>query len=164
MKIRRFAPTDLSAVVDIQKQVLPDGEWTENDFLRLGFSPGGLILVAEADQDPSCAVVGLVAARQIGTEAEILILAVADHHQRQGAGRLLLDAIWKELEKIGVKHMYLEVRASNRAAINLYTSAGFTLNFVRRNYYAQPLEDAYVMSLEIPVSIAQKTPAPAIDI
>ena len=39
----------------------------------------------------------------------------------------------------------LEVRESNRAAIGLYHSMGFLSVAVRRNYYAQPTEDALVL-------------------
>lgn len=152
MKVRRFTAADLRAIVEIQNQVLPVGGWTEDDYLSLAHQPGGVILLGETDQTDSAAVVGIVVARQIGVEAEILILAVSRDYQRQGAGRQLLFAIWRELENLGVKHVYLEVRASNRAAINLYRSAGFVMSSVRRNYYAQPLEDAFVMSLEIPTS------------
>jgi [ribosomal protein S18]-alanine N-acetyltransferase len=148
--IRRFTSADLHAVIELQRQVLPDGAWTEDDFQVLGLQPGGLILLAEPGQARSLAVVGLAVARQIGAEAEILILAVALGHQRQGVGRLLLSSIWRELEQLGVKHVYLEVRASNRPAIKLYTSVGFMLSYIRNNYYAHPVEDAYVMSLEIP--------------
>jgi ribosomal-protein-alanine N-acetyltransferase len=43
--------------------------------------------------------------------------------------------------------MFLEVRASNAAAIALYSSAGFEGVGRRVRYYARPIEDAVVMKL-----------------
>jgi ribosomal-protein-alanine N-acetyltransferase len=151
MKIRPFTPGDLPAIVQIQKQVLPGGGWTWNDYLRLARQPGGLILLAETREQTSPAVAGFVVAAQTAAQAEILSLAVAAAYQRQGIGRELLGGMCRALRMLGVRKTYLEVRASNRAAIELYTSVGFALNYVRRNYYSQPPEDAYVMSLEMPL-------------
>ena len=39
----------------------------------------------------------------------------------------------------------LEVRVSNRKAIGLYENAGFRITGVRRGYYTDNREDAYVM-------------------
>jgi ribosomal-protein-alanine N-acetyltransferase len=43
----------------------------------------------------------------------------------------------------------LEVRASNAAAIALYSAFGFHTESVRKNYYPNPLEDALVLAREI---------------
>jgi ribosomal protein S18 acetylase RimI-like enzyme len=42
---------------------------------------------------------------------------------------------------------YLEVRASNREALNLYESLHFKRVAVRNNYYKSPLESAIVMRI-----------------
>jgi ribosomal-protein-alanine N-acetyltransferase len=149
MEIRRFTPGDLAAITQIQRQVLPVGGWTESDYLRLAHQPGGLALLAETGEGLSRTIVGFVLALRTTAEAEILTLAVDSSHQRQGIGRLLLHSTCSELREVGVRRVYLEVRSSNQAAITLYTSTGFVLTYIRRNYYAQPDEDAYVMSLEI---------------
>ena len=45
----------------------------------------------------------------------------------------------------GITKVFLEVRASNEAALRLYTRHGFADVGVRRGYYEQPKEDARVM-------------------
>lgn len=147
MNIRRFASGDLPALIQIQKDVLPGGGWSESDYLRLARS-GGLVLTAETCGPPAI-VVGYAVAAHTGADAEILGLAVAANYQRQGIGRQLLNRIGSELTQLGVRHAYLEVRASNRPAISLYTVAGFSMRYVRHRYYTEPSEDAYVMSLEM---------------
>jgi len=49
-----------------------------------------------------------------------------------------------ELARLGFDVTGLEVRESNRPAIELYRSMGFAPVAVRRNYYSQPSEDALV--------------------
>ena len=148
MKIRRFTPADLSAIVQIQREVLPVGGWAESDYLRLSQQPGALLLLAETGGETSPRIAGYAVAVQTAGQAEILSLAVAGFYQRQGIGRELVDQVCAELQRQGAQRTFLEVRASNRPAINLYTSAGFTLHYVRSNYYAQPVEDAHVMCLK----------------
>ena len=55
------------------------------------------------------------------------------------------------LEKRGVATLWLEVRASNAAAIALYESLGFNEATIRRNYYptTDGREDAIIMALPI---------------
>ncbi|SQB26002.1 ribosomal-protein-alanine N-acetyltransferase [Citrobacter koseri] len=68
-----------------------------------------------------------------------------------GWGEELLEHLIDELEKRGVLTLWLEVRASNAAAIALYESLGFNEATVRRNYYptADGREDAIIMALPI---------------
>jgi len=51
--------------------------------------------------------------------------------------------------KNGVDRVYLEVRASNRAAIALYEKCGFNCIGKRSAYYRYPTEDALVMLCEL---------------
>lgn len=84
-------------------------------------------------------------------EATLFNIAVDPAWQRKGLGRQLLEHLIGELEKHGVLTLWLEVRASNTAAIALYESLGFNEATVRRNYYptAQGREDAIIMALPI---------------
>ena len=71
--------------------------------------------------------------------------------QRRGLGRALLEQVIDEVEKRGVVTLWLEVRASNVAAIALYESLGFNEATIRRNYYptVDGREDAIIMALPI---------------
>jgi len=73
-------------------------------------------------------------------EREILNLAVDPAERHTGVAReLLKDA----LRARGA--WFLEVRASNVAAIRLYESAGFSRTGRRPDYYYEPPEDGIVM-------------------
>jgi ribosomal-protein-alanine N-acetyltransferase len=48
-----------------------------------------------------------------------------------------------------VQTVWLEVRASNAAAIEFYNSFGFSQVSRRKNFYAAPVEDALVMAANL---------------
>lgn len=84
-------------------------------------------------------------------EATLFNIAVDPAFQRRGLGRALLEHLISELEKRDVLTLWLEVRASNSAAIALYESLGFNEATIRRNYYptADGREDAVIMALPL---------------
>lgn len=84
-------------------------------------------------------------------EATLFNIAVDPAYQRRGLGRALLEHVIDEVEKLGVVTLWLEVRASNVAAIALYESVGFNEATIRRNYYptTDGREDAIIMALPI---------------
>ncbi len=46
---------------------------------------------------------------------------------------------------LGYRNINLEVRISNQKAINLYKKYGFKIVTIRKNYYQDNHEDAYLM-------------------
>jgi len=83
-------------------------------------------------------------------EAELLTIGVALAHQRKGLGRLMLVELLRMAAEKQLSRVFLEVRASNRAAIALYLRAGFAQIGLRRGYYrnAAGSEDALVMACD----------------
>jgi ribosomal-protein-alanine N-acetyltransferase len=84
-------------------------------------------------------------------EATLFNIAVDPAWQRRGLGRQLLTHLIGKLEQRDVLTLWLEVRASNVAAIALYESLGFNEVTVRRNYYptTDGREDAIIMALPL---------------
>lgn len=149
MKIRSFDRQDLPAVLAIQAKSLAAAQWPEPEYARLCNDPRSVILVAELETMTPAKVLGFVVLYRIIDEAELRNIAVDPAHQRQGVGRALLAEARHRLLEAGAKHIYLEVRPSNREALKLYYSAGFGLHSRRKDYYHDPLEDAYVLALEL---------------
>lgn len=52
-------------------------------------------------------------------------IIVNQPYRGHGIGRSLLQALTQNLMHQGVQNIFLEVRASNRAAVKLYQSMGF---------------------------------------
>lgn len=107
-------------------------------------------------------VVGYWVGRRIDDEAELANIAVATEWRGQGIGeRLLLDF----LATVGAGErttVFLEVRASNVAALRLYQASGFEPLARRKGYYSKPEEDAIVMARR-PRPLAADSPSPPDD-
>jgi ribosomal protein S18 acetylase RimI-like enzyme len=68
-------------------------------------------------------------------EASLLNIAVEPTQQKQGIGRLLLDEVLAQASAKKATTVFLEVRASNQRAIQMYQQAGFNEMGLRKNYY-----------------------------
>ena len=79
---------------------------------------------------------GMVLARVIGDEAEILTLAVVPEARRGGIARRLLAGAMQRAAAAGATEMFLEVAATNLPARALYDRAGFVRVGRRARYYA----------------------------
>ncbi|MGI9308641.1 MAG: ribosomal protein S18-alanine N-acetyltransferase [Gammaproteobacteria bacterium] len=84
-------------------------------------------------------------------EGHLLNLCVDVNFRRRGYGRHLLDYLRKHALESGVERLFLEVRASNQAALDLYENAGFCQLGVRKAYYKSDTEreDAVVLVCDI---------------
>ena len=73
---------------------------------------------------------------------EILAIAAVEEYRNKGIAQELLD-------KIKTKDIFLEVRESNKVAINFYKKNNFKEISIRKNYYSEPTENAIIMKLEV---------------
>ena len=105
--------------------------WTAPQCAGLLPMPGVWLVLARDDGGP----IGFALARQIGNEAELLLLAVRKAAQRRGVGKLLLERFTTDAKKRGADRLHLEVREGNHA-VKLYEDEGFALVGRRRNYYS----------------------------
>lgn len=78
-------------------------------------------------------------------ESVIINFAIDPAYQRQGLGTELLSHTLDLMLGRQVRNFFLDVRASNIAAQNLYAKFGFSPLGSRKNYYSQPEEDSVVM-------------------
>ena len=72
---------------------------------------------------------------------EILAIATVEEYRNKGIAQELLD-------KIKTKDIFLEVRKSNKKAINFYKKNNFKQISIRKGYYSDPTEDAIIMKME----------------
>ena len=80
-----------------------------------------------------------------GGPYELLGIGVTDQTRRQGVGLCLLQALISSVEKAGGEALWLEVRADNRAAHQLYIKTGAVHTGSRKAYYSDGV-DAVLMS------------------
>jgi [ribosomal protein S18]-alanine N-acetyltransferase len=90
-------------------------------------------------------VVGYCGLMVVVEDGHITTLTVDAAWHRRGIGTVLLLDQARAASGLGVRHLTLEVRASNSSAQALYRRFGFAPVGVRRNYYPETGEDAIVM-------------------
>jgi len=143
--IRPMQASDLNGV-QLVEQSAYDYPWSRAVF-RDCLLAGYFSLVLEVDGRVSGYAIMSVAA----AEAHILNLCVHADLRRLGFGRRLLHALLFKAQDAAVKQVFLEVRPSNHAAIDLYRSVGFKEIGVRPAYYQARggRENAVVLSLSL---------------
>ena len=84
-------------------------------------------------------------------EAHILNLSVEPELQGQGLGSQMLTHLIEDALAQGARQIFLEVRESNKKAIQMYLRQGFNEIGRRRNYYpsVNGREDAFVFGLQL---------------
>lgn len=109
--------------------------WTDGEFASLLEQDTVFGFIARETGRGDKAPAGFVLARQAAGEAEILTIAVARAHRRQGLGWKLIDAVLRQLHGERAEALFLEVDETNAAAIALYRRFGFSQVGKRPNYY-----------------------------
>ncbi len=93
-------------------------------------------------------ILGFVALWFMHDEAHVTAIAVREAYRQRGIGELLLlSSIDLALEN-DMDVVTLEVRVSNYPAQSLYLKYGFQNVGVRKGYYSDNHEDAYIMTTE----------------
>jgi ribosomal-protein-alanine N-acetyltransferase len=85
----------------------------------------------------------------ITRKGHVISIAVLPEHQREGIGYALMREAMQAMVNYKAKECYLEVRASNVPAVNLYRKMGFEVARTIKGYYADG-EAAYVMARKLP--------------
>lgn len=89
---------------------------------------------------------GYAGAWLVYDEGQITNIAVHPTARCKGYGRILTKQLVDICFEKGMNEIFLEVRVSNLPALSLYRQLGFTVKGIRKDYYSEPKEDAYIMS------------------
>jgi ribosomal-protein-alanine N-acetyltransferase len=138
---------DLASVLAIEKVSFPN-PWHESTFRgEIQHRPISfpLVIVHSTLNE----VIGYIIFWLIGEEAQINNIAVHPDFRRLGIGEHVLRQVIELVKWRGAKFVTLEVRPSNIAALTLYKKIGFRMLGVRKNYYTNPSEDAFVLGLQV---------------
>ncbi len=146
--IRDLRPEDVAAVLEIEK-VSFTTPWSEILFMNEIFKPRSLPKAAVIGEK----IVGYICANYLLDEGHILNVTVHPDHRKQGMALHLVQHMIDLLKKEGCLTIFLEVRISNDAALGMYQKAGFRIISARKAYYTLPVEDAVIMSLQLPKSL-----------
>ncbi len=141
--IREMLPEDVPEIAMIERSSF-SAPWSETSFYSEVYNRHSITRIAELDG----MIVGYICVKQIIDECHLMDLAAHPDHRKQGIATMLLNNVIADLRS-DCRRMYLEVRASNAAAVKLYGKFGFKTVGIRKNYYMHPEEDAIIMMLTI---------------
>lgn len=143
--LERLNATHAKQLAQLEIEIFPH-PWKEEDFLF------------EFEQNPFAYYFGIFEQSNIiayigcwlkDENVEITNVGVLPIYQGQGKGQQLLQQCIDHMIKLGAKVFTLEVRQSNRRAIALYEKFNFKTVALRKNYYTDTNEDAYLMMMEV---------------
>jgi ribosomal-protein-alanine N-acetyltransferase len=116
-------------------------------YRKLLSNPGAVLLVAlhAGPMSP----IGIFSGEVVLDELQIDNLAVSERWRRNGVGRTLLRRALTVAAGRGARLATLEVRSANPEAIAFYEKERFRRVGLRKRYYADPPDDALLLTREI---------------
>ena len=144
-KIRTMTLDDLNEVHQIEKNnhFCPWSKGLFKDCIKVGYH-----CVVSEKRKKMC---GFAIVQSTSCKSHLLNLCIDGKYQRKGYGSHLLSYVI-DYSRAKSEELYLEVRASNSAAINLYEKHKFKHIKTIKNYYVdkkKSKEEAFVFSLEL---------------
>lgn len=140
LTIQRLQKEDIEQVVYLEKCVFTQ-PWKKDAIEKMSEDRNAIFLVAKINDE----VVGNCALRMILGEGEITNVSVKEEFRRQGIARKMISRLLSEGKKEGIQAFSLEVRVKNLAAISLYESFTFKKEGLRKKFYTDPTDDAWIM-------------------
>jgi len=138
--IKKMGVDDVDEVVEIENQSFSD-PWKKEFFLDEISNALAYPLVAKLNQN----VVGYACLWIFLGELQIANIAVTPLFRKKGIGKKIMEKIISYAELNFLKRITLDVRESNKEAINLYNQFGFKIIGKRKSYYRFPVEDSLIL-------------------
>jgi ribosomal-protein-alanine N-acetyltransferase len=160
MNLRPAEAADIPAMIALESAAPFAAHWSEQSY-RAAFeanaAPRIVFVVDDGQgqgQEKRHSLQGFLFARINGLDregpgCELENIVVAAGRQRQGLGKMLLQALIAAAGAHKATSIFLEVRESNAAASALYQNCGFSITGRRKSYYKDPPEDALQYTLAL---------------
>ena len=145
LEVSRMQLDDLDEVMEIEEDAftMPWSRWMFERELS-GASDRSHFLLARSDSE----IVGYIGFwLAMNNEAHIVTIAVKNGFRRKGVASVLMVSALTLAAHLDCDKATLEVRISNTSAQQLYLKFGFEMVAIRRHFYSDTGEDAYVMWL-----------------
>lgn len=141
IRLRVMTLEDVDQVEKVEQVCFPT-PWSREAFVNEVKHNQFATYFVAVDQDQ---VIGYIGCWVVIDEANITNVAVLPEYRGQKVGEALLRTAMELARLKQAVRMSLEVRVSNFVAQNLYTKLGFKKGGIRKSYYTDNNEDAYVM-------------------
>ena len=139
--IQRSTFQDIPAMVLIENECFSE-PWSEKGF-RSAFKDGiSYFISAKANK----ILVGYAGMYNVLDEGYVYNLAVSEKFRGNKIGNKLIKNLLDYSKNKNLRFLSLEVRKSNRIAIDLYEKTGFEIIGTRKDFYNFPKEDGIIMT------------------
>ena len=124
MIIRKYAPGDREALIDLWCTVFPDDppHNAPERVLSAKLALDDLVFVAEADGE----MVAACMAGYDGHRGWLYAVAVKPDWRRMGAGSQLVSSVMDELRSLGCIKVNIQIRSGNQEVVRFYRELGFS--------------------------------------
>ena len=147
LAIRAATLGDLDVLLAVEVRSYLD-PWTPESFRGELEEPTSQTWIAFVGAE----AVGHITWRTVPDGLELLNVAVTPERRQEGIGRALMARILSSARDSAAPTIFLDVRASNSAALALYRAHGFRETGRRPAYYKVGREDAVLMRLDLPAA------------
>ncbi|MCR5808423.1 MAG: ribosomal protein S18-alanine N-acetyltransferase [Clostridiales bacterium] len=138
--LRQMREEDVKRVSELEK-ICFRTPWSYNSLLgELSNDVAYYVVAVSGDM-----VVGYAGAWIMFDEEHMTNIAVDPDYRKQGIARKMILWLMKEGMKRGAERMTLEVRENNHNAQRLYASLGFAYAGIRKHYYTDTGENAFIL-------------------
>jgi ribosomal-protein-alanine N-acetyltransferase len=139
---------DAEALAALDARASPH-PWSERAFLgALAAGAGERVALL---RDAQGALVGFCVWQEVADEVHVHNVAIQPERRGLGLARRLLSACLGLSASRGARRAFLDVRRGNLPARALYGRLGFRETGLRARYYTEPVEDALLMTAELPL-------------
>ena len=137
---RKMSLNDLEKIMQIEKNVFSN-YWSENFFIET--IEEDICYVNSMNQE----LIGYLVGKKFNKVFYLMNFAIKKELHHQGYGLQMMRFLLSHLIKENFHYVFLDVRESNKTALNLYKHFGFAPYQRKLNYYSAPAEDAIQMLL-----------------
>jgi len=145
LRIREMLLEDIPKVAEMEQEIFPT-PWSETGMRDLLIkNPICKGIIAETENK----IAGYGFFWVVADELHIANIAVQKGYRRRQFGEKLLLKMIEYGRRNGAEYAILEVRESNIPAIMMYRKYGFQVTDIRKNYYSDNQENAFIMTADI---------------
>jgi ribosomal-protein-alanine N-acetyltransferase len=142
--IQKLETQDLEEVLSIETSTSLT-PWSSQMFFEEIQNPLAHCFVMKREEGSKPSVIGFICFRNVAEESELLNIRIHPHYRQLGFGEILMQFYFDFCIPLGIRTFYLEVDASNQAAIHLYQHFSYVTFGVRKKFY-QGKFDALLMA------------------
>ena len=148
--IRVAAESDLDEIMRIENDSFQSDAWSVQNMHDEIVGAEKFYVVAHSTEDENTLIGYAGLAKSVSTsQGDIQTIAVSNEHRSKGLGRELMNRLIAECRRVKISEVFLEVRADNPIAQELYVKLGFEQIDLRKRYYQPDNVDAIVMRLTL---------------